>query len=191
MKKINPNLYPKDGHYYKESDGTTIRADTWPGVVVRVAAYRRRAGYAPGNPAVEVVEQACSRNPVICNDDSNNTYEMAVRKSSLKSRVLGWMALARTHKAQGRIEYVDAQTAVARAQICAGCPFNQSLQEGCASCRQAQAEMRKEILGRRPLDARLNGCLVLGEDMQTAAHLERETTENAELPGHCWRKRTI
>ncbi len=191
MKRVNPNLFPKDGHFFKESDGTTIRADSLAGVVVRVVAYRRRAGYPPGNPAVEVVEQVCSRNPGICSDDSGHSQELEVRKTSLKSRVLSWMALARTHKAQGRIEYVDATTAVARAQVCAACPFNTSLQEGCSSCRQAQAEMRKEVLGRRVLDSRLNGCLILGEDLQTAAHLERPTADNGELPGHCWRKRTM
>lgn len=190
MKRINPNIYPKDGHWFKDRDGVTHRADTWPGVVARVVKYRQRAGYPPGNPAVEVVEQACSRNPVICTDDEGN-HQLALRKSSLKSRVLSWMGLARKHKSEGRIEYVDSQTAAARAQICATCHFNTSLQEGCASCRQALQALRNEILGRRDTDKRLNACLVLDEDLPTAAHLEREAVDNAELPANCWRKRTI
>ena len=190
MKRVNPNLYPKEGHFFKERDGITVRADTLAGVVVRLVKYRQRAGYPPGNPGVEVVEQTCNRNPGICSDDSGQ-QDQAVRRSSLKSRVLGWMQLARAHKSAGKIEYVDGPTAAARAQVCAACPFNQALQEGCASCRQAQAAIRVEVLGRRVLDSRLNGCLVLGEDLQTAVHLERPTTDNGELPGNCWRKRTM
>lgn len=190
MKRLNPNIYPKDGHFFRDKDGVQHRADSWPGVIARVAKYRQRAGQPIGDPVREVTEQACSRYPLLCNDESGHHAD-AVKKSSLKSRVLGWMGLARAHKAEQRIEYVDAATANARAQTCATCPLNQSLSEGCASCRQALEEMRKEVLGRRPLDRRLNACLVLGEDLQTAAHLERPTTENAELPGHCWRKRTL
>jgi hypothetical protein len=190
VRRINPNIYPKDGHFFKDKDGVQHRADTWPGVIARVAKYRQRAGHPPGDPITEVTEQACNRYPLLCNDESGN-HDQALKRSSLKSRTLGWMGLARAHKAQQRIEYVDAATAAARAQVCATCPLNQSLSEGCASCRQALDEMRKEVLGRRTLDKRLNSCLVLGEDLQTAAHLERETTPNDELPGNCWRKRTL
>jgi len=190
MKRINNNIYPKDGHWYREKDGAKIRADSWAGVIVRLIAYRKRAGYAPGSPAEEVIAQACSRNPIICTDD-NGQQESLVKRATLKSRILSWMALARKHKAEQKIEYVDAKTAADRAQICAGCRFNASLSEGCASCRQALSEMRNEVLGRRTIDNRLQGCLVLGEDLPTAAHLERETVDNAELPDNCWRKRTL
>lgn len=190
MKRLNPNIYPKDGHSFKDKDGVQHRADSWPGVIARVVKYRQRAGQPIGDPVREVTEQACSRYPLLCND-SSVSQEQALKKASLKSRVLNWMGLARKHKAEQRIEYVDAATAAARAQICATCSLNASLSEGCASCRQTLEEMRKEVLGRRTLDRRLNGCLVLGEDLQTAAHLERPATDNAELPGNCWRKITL
>jgi hypothetical protein len=109
----------------------------------------------------------------------------------LKSRVLNWMNLVRKHRAEQKLEYVDPQTATARADVCARCPNNVTFQDSCASCRAILAEIRTEALGRRNLDRRINSCSVLGEDLQTAAHLERETVENGELPAHCWRKRTL
>lgn len=189
MRRLNPNLYPKDGFWFKDSDGVDHRADTWPGVIARVVKYRQRAGHPPGNPAVEVIEQACQRNAGLCHEETGSPSQ-DLQKASLKSRVLAWLTYAREEKTKGLIEYVDAQTAAARAQVCAGCPMNQPLQESCSSCRAALDELRKDILGRRTLDKRLNGCLLLGEDMQTAAHLERVTMENGELPGCCWRRRT-
>jgi hypothetical protein len=190
MRRLNSNLYPKDGYWFKDRDGVTHRADTWAGVVARVVKYRQRAGQPPGDPANEVTAQACERNPILCNDDSGARQDLQ-RKASLKSYVLAWMNLARTHKAEGRTEYVDSATAVARADVCATCKFNVSLQESCAPCQQVLDEIRKEVLGRRTRDPRLNACLVLTEDLQTAAHLERPTTEHGELPGNCWRKRTL
>lgn len=190
MRRINPNIHPKDGFWFKDSDGVRITADTWAGVIVRTVAYRKRAGYPPGDPANEVIEQACARNPILCNDD-NSAHEVLVRKASLKSRVLAWMQLARMHKKEGRLQFVPEELAQARADICAKCPLNTSLQEGCHSCRAALQEMRNEVLGRRRIDPRIHACLELEEDLPTAAHLERESVPRAELPDHCWRKRQI
>jgi hypothetical protein len=190
MRQVNPNLSPKSGYFFKDKDGARIVANSWAGVIVRVQAYRKRAGYPPGDPAGEVMTQACAREPVICTDEGT-MHQNALKKASLKSRVLGWMGLARKHRAEQKLNYVDAATAAARAEVCARCPQNTPLPTGCASCTSALQEMRNEVLGRRNLDKRLNACLVLGEDMQTAAHLERETADIAELPAHCWRKRTL
>lgn len=190
MKKVNPNVYPKDGFWFRDKDGARIAGDTWAGVVARVISYRKRAGYPPGDAEAEVMAQACERNPILCTEDSGAHAEL-LRKASLKSKVLAWMALARSHKKENRIDYVPAELAQARADICAKCPLNQSLQEGCHSCRQALQEMRNEVLGRRRTDTRLNACLELGEDLPTAVHLERESVVRPELPDHCWRKRTL
>ena len=189
-RRINPNIYPKDGFWFKDADGVDHRADTWPGVIARLIKYRQRAGKPPGDPVNEVINQACERNPLICTDEVA-AQQQAYRKASLKSQTLAWMNLARTHKRENRLEYVDSATSGERIRTCADCPFNTSLQESCASCRQVLDEIRNEVIGRRHRDNRLNSCLILGEDLQTAAHLERESVENGELPAKCWRKRTL
>lgn len=188
---MNFNLYPKDGHFFTESDGTSIRADSWPGVIRRVAKYRERAGLPPGNPEAEVMEQACKRNPSHCVRDDPTRAEM-LKKVSLKGRILNFLASLRRMRDKTSIEFVDKPEADRRAAICAACPNNTPISEGCSSCKVALTEMRGDILGRgRPIDSRLVGCVVTGEDLPTAIFLNQPTIERPELPGHCWRKRTL
>jgi hypothetical protein len=187
VKDINRNLYPRDGYWFKEADGLTIRADSWSGLFKRVANYRKRAGYPTGNVEQEVVTQACGRNPGICTEE-NQTYKTELKKSNLKGRVLAWLN-AKTRDKERQLSF--EQDARARAAVCAGCPRNQALPDGCASCRQAVQESRKSIIGARFQDGRLNVCSVLGEDLNTSMWLEQIREENSELPANCWRKRTL
>ncbi len=187
MNTLNPNVYPKGGYYYKESDGTKIVGQTWSGVVSRVANYRKRAGLPIGNPEQDVVNQACSRNPEICRNDNGVRVEQT-KRASLKSRVLSWLALAKAHNESPS---VPEEVARARANVCAGCPLNTEVGSGCSSCKQALGEARREILGRTRQDSRLHGCAETGEDNVVAVWLERPTIDNPVLPPHCWRKRTL
>jgi len=188
MIRINVNLFPKDGYFFKEKDGAKIRADSWPAVMRKVEAYRRRANYPMGNVEQEVMQQACGRNPSHCSNE--NDALMNQRKVvSLKGRVFQYMAFMRG-LLPNRIPWVSAQDAANRANVCAMCPHNTNLPEGCASCRAALRSMRNEILGpHRAKDSRLNGCNILGEDIQTSCHVDHDVVDNPSLPGHCWRKR--
>lgn len=185
MKSVNPNVYPKGGYFFKESDGARIFADTWAGVVKRVILYRRRAGLAAGKPEEEVPAQACQRNPVLC-QENDNTF--LTKRASLKSRILTYLNGIRLDKNR---TFVEDQTARNRATICASCPRNKPIPDGCASCKAAVKQLRESIIERRFQDGRLNACEILGEDLPTSVHLESQTVEEGELPGHCWRRRSL
>lgn len=185
MKSVNPNMYPKDGYFFKENDGARIFGDTWAGVIKRVVLYRRRAGYPPGDPAAEVTAQACARNPVLC-QENDNTF--LTKRAPLKSRILTWLNGERANKNRS---FVPEPVAKARAQVCATCPKNNPIPEGCSSCRAAVKQLRESIIERRFQDGRLNACTILGEDLPTSVHLESQTVDNGELPGHCWRRRSL
>jgi hypothetical protein len=187
MKTLNPNIHPHAGHFFKDSDGATLRASTWAGVIKRVTLYRQRAGYPPGNPEQEVIAQACSRDPVLCRED-NGEHAAQVKRQPLKARVLTW--LTRT-KADKEKEFVEETVARQRAAICATCPNNKDLPGGCASCRAATKILREQIIERRFQDGRLRACDALGEDLPTSVNLELQSVEDASLPANCWRKRTI
>lgn len=184
---LNNNIYPKGGYQFKDSDGTVIHADSWAGVIKRVALYRKRAGYPPGNPQEEVVAQACAKNPVICNQDPAS-HKAALNRQPLKGRVLMWLNGLRAD--QGR-QFVDEAVTRQRALICAGCPHNKEAGGGCASCRAAIKLLREEVIGRRFQDGRINACDVLGEDLPSSTNLEVQAVENADLPAYCWRRRSI
>ncbi len=189
MQRINVNLYPKDGYFFKEQDGTMIRGKKWGEVVSKVAAYRSRAKLAPGEPAREVIAQACTRNPSFCFQQGTITIAPRV---TLKARVLKWLnGLLQVPKAE--LEYVSPALAKERSQICASCPQNQSLGvTSCSSCKQAFGEFRKQLIGSaRVRDQRLGGCQILASDLTTAVHLDEVRVDNTELPAHCWRKKII
>ncbi len=183
--RINVNLYPKDGYFFKEQDKTIIRAGNWKDVIKKVVAYRERARLPLGEPEREVIAQACSRNPSHCFDKVVVTARPPV---TLKSKVLQWLNAMLKVKAE--LTYVTPQEAAVRAQVCAGCPMNQSLGvSSCNSCKQAFGEFRKQLLGgSRVRDARLGGCAILNSDLMTATHLDEIRVDNKALPAHCWRK---
>jgi hypothetical protein len=187
MKEINNNIYPKEGYYFKESDGSKHFGQTWNGVIARVVAYRRRAGLPPGNPREEVINQACQRTPILCVEDNGARAEQ-LKRASLKTRVLQWMNAQRANPEK---HFVEESLSHSRAAVCAKCPKNTALPGGCASCVAAVKGLRGEIIGRRPQDGRLNACVVLGEDCNTSIQLDLQTVENGELPAECWRRRSI
>lgn len=186
--RINVNLIPKDGYWFKESDGAIIRADKkWSTVIERVIAYRRRNKLPPGNPRAEVHAQACERNPNDCHPEQDHIAKAALKVASLKGRALAWMAGLRARREE--VLWGDAQNAAARAQVCVGCPAHAAIAGGCGACKKALTEVRRDLMGDRPADLRLSGCSVLGEDCQVSVWIDQPTSDNPELPNCCWRKR--
>jgi len=187
IQRINVNLYPKSGYRYKEPDGTLIIGPNWRAVIVKVIAYRKRNNLPLGNPEVEVNAQACQNNASLCHEDSSVTREKR-KEVSLKGRVLNWFNDIR----RGGITFVAEHVMRERANVCANCPKNLSLPEGCASCKGAVKELRRIVLDGKPVDERItfHGCAVLGSDPSVDVWLDRVTVENPELPAHCWRKRS-
>lgn len=188
---INVNLYPKSGYRFVEKDGSVHTAGTWPGVMNKVISYRRRQGVPIGDVEAEVTAQACANNPAYCFQETDE-QRMAYRKTSIKGRVLQFLSAARKAKDEGKLVFGIPQDAVNRAHVCSLCPFNTKLPTGCGSCNQARKEGQLYVLGRdRVIDPRMHGCVILGEDLVVAAHLERVVVDVPELPAHCWRKKTL
>jgi hypothetical protein len=189
MRTVNPNVFPKDtaGYVFVESDGAKLFGGNWPGVVARVKMYRKRAGLPPGNPEAEVMAQACAKNPTICNE-SGPADIVRARSVPIKSRVLAWLAKMRADNGK---RFVDEETRRSRAAICAKCPKNVALPEGCATCRMTLKALTKEVIGDHFVDGRLNAYDVLGEYLPASSNLDLQTEANGDLPGDCWRKRTL
>ncbi len=183
MRRINVSIYPKDGFFFQETDGTIIKATSWKGVAIRLISYRKRNRLPLGNPIEEVHAQACARDPQACHEDANPAMVKALKVASLKGRVLSWLSAlkGRPHT------FVDEGLMRARAQVCAGCPMHAPTAGGCGSCKKAAKTARQEVLGGRPIDDRMAGCLVLGEDTAVNTWILEPGVQNPELPPCCWR----
>lgn len=188
--RIRVNIFPPGGYRFTESDGTLILGKSWREVTAKVIAYRKRAGLSAGDPAKEVNDQHCAGNPGNCYPASPDVQTAkALKVATLRSRLLAWFSQIR--KAGVQREFVSAELAQQRANTCLGCPQNQSLPNGCGSCKKAVQELRNDVIGGRAADGRLvnHGCNILGEDLATAVWLDRITVDNSELPSFCWRRR--
>jgi hypothetical protein len=192
MKRVNFNLYPRDGYFFQAPGQPAIRGRNWPDVIVRLTDYRKRNGMPPGNPEDEVHAFACEKNPAYCSEVTDQQREQT-RIASLKGRVLAWLANIRDRrtKNQNSLDFVDETEAKRRADICLACPKNTSIADGCSSCKAAVKESRRDLLGPRQVRNGLNGCLILGEDLPVSTFLDDPAVENGELPAQCWRKRSV
>ena len=189
MKKVNVNVYPTGGYFFKEADGTIIKANSsWASVIARVIAYRRRNKLPVGDPKKEVHAQACERDPANCREDVDPVTQLALRVASLKGRALAWLAGLRAKREE--LLWGDGENAAARAAVCAGCPAHAALAGGCGACRKALAGVRAELAGARPVDPKLGGCSILGEDCAIAVWIDQPTVDNQELPACCWRRKS-
>jgi len=191
-RKYNNNLYPKTGYTFKCADGVVITGSNWSGVAARLGAYRKRNGIPMGNPAQEVLDQACKNNPGHCTE-TNEVTERQLRIVSLKGRILRWFSDLKERRKRRPTQFVDTHTSLHRAGVCIICPFKRELQEGCSSCRAALRELRGDMIeGRSPHDGLvMTGCEILGTDLATAVHLDELTIDDPRLPNTCWRKKTI
>ncbi len=191
MKRVNVNMYPRDGYFFVETDGATIRGSSWDNVVKRVIAYRSRDKRPISNVEEEVHAQACKNNPGLCYDDSGAAMQVPrkeERRITVKGAVLKWFLNIRERLASKDIRYVSPDEANARASICAKCPKNFGYPSGCSSCETAVKESRKAILGARKPKGGLDACGVLGEDTATSVYLDEHRVLNSDLPDNCWRK---
>lgn len=190
MKSLNPNIYPKSGHIFRDSDGSVHTADSWAGVVRRVKAYRARQGRPVDSVANDVILQACQREPVLCVEDDGQA-RAKLAEASLKSRVLGWLSRMVKAKSKGEVVYVSEQLRDARADVCNRCPLDKSLPEGCGSCKMALKELQGNVLGHRKGEPRYAACPVLGEYLSVSVWIEQQAVADARLPWECWRKKTL
>lgn len=193
MQRININIHPHKGYIFRERDGTSLVGSSWKATIARVRAYRQRAGLPPGDPDKEVIQQACEKNPGLCRDD-DGSHEAAVKVANLKGRVLAWFSAIRKRMASQPLDFAPPEYVVNRVNVCLGCEHNKEMTDaGCGSCKNTVKELQNAVIGGRRADPRLahRGCNVTGEHLATTAWLEQLTIANPELPGHCWRKRTL
>ena len=192
MRKINVNIFPPDGRFYKDADGTIFRAESWNGVIKKVEDYRRRNNMPMGNAEEEVIAQACQRNPNLCSE-ATGRQKVPPKGLSLKDRALRWLSEWLKRKKSGQpVSFVREEDARNRARVCAPCMKNQAMGNGCSACKQAFKGMREEVTeGRKLIDERLGGCDALGIELKTAIWLDEPAVPNDQLPAHCWRKRTL
>jgi hypothetical protein len=143
-----------------------------------------------GDVSAEVIAQACRANPGLCRNE-DGVYSAALQKATLKTRVLKWLSVLREVTRTQPLVFVPEAERKQRAGVCAACSLNQELPGGCSSCVKALNELRKATMGPRFIDARLNACGILGEDLPTSVHIEQVRVTKGELPAHCWRKTQI
>jgi hypothetical protein len=186
------NIFPPNGYRFQDADGTEFTAGSWPQVVAKVASYRFRAGRPVGNPSEDVMRQACKNNPQMCMDGQAPTQPTGMGRP-LKSRLLVWLANKKAEVLKGTLaKLTDRAELDRRRATCQDCKNNTDvLSGGCPNCRKVAAELRAAVLKEVVSEKGLGACSVLGEDLPTSVRLEELAVESKDLPGNCWRKKTL
>jgi len=182
--RIKVNLYPSDGWYFVEKDGTKLKGSTFRGVLKKIRQYRRMNNLPPGEPEAEFAAQMCTRHPDLCYNERSSWSPPKTPEPSLKSRVLNWL----DKMAKVTPVFVSEAEAAKRAEVCLRCPKAGPMEKGCSTCRNAVTALRETVLRGRKPDKRLACCSVLGMDLQTAVHIDDARLNDNELPPGCWRR---
>lgn len=191
--KVNVNVIANGELYFIDTDGARLRGNSIWNLRARVTAYREGRGVPVGNVHEEIHAQLAARNPglvrsgVTARPRASNVPKEGL---SFKGRILTWLAGLRQRK--DSLAFASDTERNYRVNTCAGCPFNKPVSVGCASCNEVLAESRKEIIGRKAVDKRTNGCEALGEFLPVSTWINEPPADNsAILPAHCWRKKSI
>jgi hypothetical protein len=190
---INKSVVPPGDFVYVEpSSGIRFRTRSWNTMVLEVREHRIANGVLLSPGWEDELESDVCKNygPETCKfvDSTPDNGPRSIHVSDVKNflRVLGsWMTSG--------TGYVEQEEAERRAEICAACPKNQTI-EGCTACSNLVGTI-SAILGSRATkyDVVLKGCAVCSCSNQAQVHipldvLKKGVTQNMEFPDHCWKK---
>lgn len=192
MKKVNPNLFFPGGYYFKEADGTMLKAASWRSLYAKVRTYREINKLPAGNPEVEVNAQKCAQSPNLCHEDVPTVPKPVTEKQrteSLKSAVLRSMTEMARRVSANEVSFVNDGLAAARADVCRRCPLQTEVGSGCGSCKAAVRALAKQIRGKHP-ELPGSACSVFQTHTPSQAYLDDPAVRRDDLPPECWRKAT-
>lgn len=197
-KILNEHMVIPGGWQYRVPEtGIEIMAGSWPQLHDFVRShYLANAIQIPSNLYDMIVEYAC-RNGADCTYDEVELSKPAGRKSLEIGDVIRF-SLSLLHGLTIGGGKVGQEEANRRAGICAGCRFNRK-PLGCTGCN---ARVLKEAVktfsqhGSTPVDEQLQSCEFCGCFIRSMVwfpietlHKFTDTTQNENLPDHCWKKR--
>lgn len=190
----NENLHPSGGWEFIDSAGVKHTGSSKKSLVNAVTAYRKRAGFEPGDPEVEITDQICSKHPDFCRGATPKVSAAPASPgtprnflSTLAPKVSSWVSRLFGEKRMGRVKRVPAAEARRREQICARCPRQVPFPSSCGGCVDNVNRLSGEIVN-EPLNRSIQCCTVLAEYTPVSVWLDRPPVVNAELPDECWRK---
>lgn len=193
---------PPDGWDYQQPDGPMLRGNTLGLLVSAVFDYRIAHGLPTANVQEEVEDEICRRKPIRCKVPV--VLAPGERKVSAQD-ALRFLITMKEWVKDGTL--VDQAEADRRAEICAGCRFNDRVEMSCFGCAGIYG-IFEQIIGQRKtrMDHELKNCKIcscfnaiqawvpLGVLQRASGGLEmpddtgQKDADGAPIP--CW-KRTI
>jgi hypothetical protein len=149
----------------------------------------------------ELISEMCIQNGwgKLCKPVS---LDKVVRRKLSLQAVLSFLNMIKSWAMQvlnGRAAFVSQEEAERRANICAGCPNNVTLQFSCGACMGGVMKLIHGVLGDRKTknDYALGACLVCSCELKSAVHVPLDVQHNGlndELKNdfrqitHCWKR---
>ena len=201
------------GQYHYEENGKMIveEAESYVDLIDKLARYRASNHLPLGDPQSDVDRYICTKFPNMCGgrvptqdegvDPVELSYGVPIRKTP-RERVMQWTA--NRMQRSGQLEFVDQETADARALICFGCRMRRRWNEpieGCPGCQAYVEQIESDLVrirrNKETESAAVNAghmCDISGHDLETACHLEESALRHrknyiGQFPAFCWLKK--
>jgi hypothetical protein len=131
----------------------------------------------------ELISEMCIQNGwgKLCKPVS---LDKVVRRKLSLQAVLSFLNMIKSWAMQvlnGRAAFVSQEEAERRANICAGCPNNVTLQFSCGACMGGVMKLIHGVLGDRKTknDYALGACLVCSCELKSAVHVPLDVQQRA------------
>lgn len=194
---INKSVVPPGGFVYVEpASGVEFRHTVFDEILNRVRLHRIANGFPLPPGWQDEVESA------MCEHHGPETWQFVDESSDNReprrvhiSDVLNFVAVVRAWVAAEQGEkFVSPEEAERRAEICAGCPYNQAI-DGCQPCQDLAGKVYRLLGGRTTKwDHMLKGCAICscsGAQVHITLRILHKGVPpemNEKFPTGCWKK---
>jgi hypothetical protein len=150
----------------------------------------------------EFLSEMCKQNPQWGKSCIRASMKNVTRRPLTLQAALSFLNMMKNWALKtmsGKPPFVSQQVADWRADMCASCPMNGTLQFGCGACMAGVLSIIHSIVGKRKTrrDSELGACLVCSCSLKAAVHIPLNV-QQAGLPDHlkedfkridyCWKK---
>ena len=198
MMKLNRAKTPPGLWHFPVADGVTLHAINEEKLTAQIYEYRIRNGLPLGNIEIDLDNYYCTRWPEACHKEARDYLPFKglpgdPPREPMVNRIGRWVSSLIQRMPRGGYALVSTTEAARRANICAGCQFNQPWQLGCPGCTNNTKALCAQVKSLRstPQDSILFACLHGGWCNDAAVYLsagELPVHDKAVLPPQCWRK---
>lgn len=186
---------PGGWEYVERETGYRFSADTFGGLVEKVAEHRKYKGLDPEQTERLIESQLCMKlgYGTVCVKEPGDPEPVTDRTTKLTGDMVVAINRAVFKFVGDGMNFVDAEESSRRAQICRSCPFNKPINQ--CSCSLFYKLLNGVLPPSRKLDGlevcSACGCSLKAKVLLSADTIRQSTQPDTKFPVWCWQKEIL